>query len=102
MNRKFVEQWLNDLREYLKEVREKSEYIFKTLENAEGVESVTGLGLMIGIKTKRPAGDILKECIENGVLCLTAKDKVRLLPALNIPFETLKDAIKIIKEVVGE
>ena len=53
---------------------------------------------MIGIKTVKPAGDVVKECMQNGVLCLTAKDKVRLLPALNIPEDVLKKAIDIIKK----
>ena len=57
---------------------------------------------MIGIKTVRPAKDIVLKCLDKGVLCLTAKDKVRLLPALNIPFEQLKKAVSIIKETCGE
>ena len=81
----------------LAEVNKKSAYIFKELENAEGVESVTGMGLMIGIKTTKPAKDILMECMANGVLCLTAKDKLRLLPALNIPMNDLEKAISVIK-----
>ncbi len=86
----------------LADVKKKSDYVFNTLKDAKGVESVSGAGLMIGIKTTKPAGDIVKKCIEKGVLCLTAKDKVRLLPALNIPFETLEKAINILKEVIGE
>ncbi len=82
----------------LSEVKEKSEYIFKAFENVEGVESVAGMGLMIGIKTIKPAGEIVKACIDKGVLCLTAKDKVRLLPALNIPMDVLQKAVEIIKE----
>ena len=82
----------------LSEVKEKSDYIFKAFENAEGVESVAGMGLMIGIKTVKPAGEIVKTCIDKGVLCLTAKDKVRLLPALNIPMDVLQKAVEIIKE----
>ncbi len=81
------------------EVAQKSEYIFKTLQNADGIESVSGMGLMIGIKTAKPAAEVVKSAMEKGVLCLTAKDKVRLLPALNIPFEDLRRAIDIIKEV---
>ncbi|MBO7399946.1 MAG: aminotransferase class III-fold pyridoxal phosphate-dependent enzyme, partial [Clostridia bacterium] len=83
----------------LENVKAKSKYIFEALSSAEGVESVTGAGLMIGIKTVRPASDVVNECIERGVLCLTAKDKVRLLPALNIPMNTLKKALDVIKEV---
>ena len=57
---------------------------------------------MIGLKTKKPAGQVLAACMEKGVLCLTAKDKVRLLPALNIPMDTLKKAAAIIKEACAE
>ena len=85
--------------EFLDEVMAKSEYVFSALNGAEGIESVSGMGLMIGIKTTKPAADVVKAAIEKGVLCLTAKDKVRLLPALNIPFEDLKIAIDTIKEV---
>ena len=60
------------------------------------------MGLMIGLKTVRPAAEVVKACLEKGVLCLTAKDKVRLLPALNIPMETLREAAEIIKAVCAE
>jgi len=83
--------------ELLSDVRKKSEYIFDELQDADGVESVTGMGLMIGIKTMKPAGEVVKECMEKGVLCLTAKDKVRLLPPLNIPIDLLKEAVDTIK-----
>ncbi|MBQ5778102.1 MAG: aminotransferase class III-fold pyridoxal phosphate-dependent enzyme, partial [Oscillospiraceae bacterium] len=86
----------------LAEVREKSEYIFKTFSECKGVETVSGMGLMVRIKTEKPAGDIVKKCMERGVLCLTAKDKVRLLPPLNIDFGILKEAIEIIAEVLAE
>lgn len=85
--------------EFLEGVREKSKYIFESLNGAPGIEGVCGMGLMIGIKTTKPAGDVVKACIDKGVLCLTAKDKVRLLPALNIPIELLSQAIETIKEV---
>ncbi len=86
----------------LEEVKEKSKYIFETLQGAKGIESVSGMGLMIGIKTEKPAAEVLKGCMEKGVLCLTAKDKVRLLPALNIPMEVLKKAVAVIKEEAGK
>ncbi len=86
--------------DFLAEVQAKSDYIFEKLSSADGVEQVSGLGLMIGIKTVKPATEVVKSAIEKGVLCLTAKDKVRLLPALNIPFDDLKKAIDIITEVV--
>ena len=80
----------------LAEVREKSDYIFSTLTGAPGIKSVSGKGLMIGIETEKPAVDVLKACMENSVLCLTAKTKLRLLPALNIPMELLKEAVTVI------
>ncbi len=83
--------------EFLAEVKAKSKYIFDEFDGADGVESVNGMGLMIGIKTVKPALDVVKAAIEKGVLCLTAKDKVRLLPPLNISMEDLKSAVKIIK-----
>ncbi|MBP3377335.1 MAG: acetylornithine transaminase [Clostridia bacterium] len=86
---------------FLADVKAKSEYIFSELKGAAGVEAVTGMGLMIGIKTAKPAGEVVASCMEKGVLCLTAKDKVRLLLALNIPMNTLKEAIGTIKEVIG-
>lgn len=86
----------------LDEVNKKGNYILESFKDAAGVESVTGMGLMIGIRTKRPASEIVKECISEGVLCLTAKDKVRLLPALNIPYDVLEKAVGIIKSVCAK
>lgn len=83
-------------------VREKSAYIFGALQGAKGVKSVSGMGLMIGIETEKPAADVVAACREAGVLCLTAKHKVRLLPALNIPQNVLEKAIEIIKSAVAE
>ena len=81
----------------LEEVKVKGKLIKDTLAGAPGVEAVTGMGLMVGIKTVKPAGDVVNECMEKGVLCLTAKDKVRLLPALNIPTDLLMKALEVIK-----
>lgn len=86
----------------LNEVKEKSAYIFSELEGAKGVKSVSGLGLMIGVETEKPAKEVANACIEKGVLVLTAKTKVRLLPSLNIDWDDLKKAIQILKEVIAE
>ena len=86
----------------LDDVKAKSEYVFNSLNGSDGIESVSGLGLMIGIKTVKPAKEVVLKCMEKGVICLTAKDKVRLLPALNINMEDLKKAVEIIKEVAKE
>ena len=88
---------------FLAEVCEKSEFIRRSLENADGVASVTGLGLMIGIEpSKRKTPEIIASLIEHGVLVLSAKDKIRLLPPLNIPFSVLEKAIEIIKEELAK
>lgn len=84
----------------LAEVREKSAYIFDTMQDVPGVRSISGLGLMIGIETEKDAGEVIAKCRENGVLVIKAKNKVRLLPALNIPMETLKKAMDVIKAVL--
>ena len=88
--------------DFLAEVQKKSAYVFETLTGAPGIESVTGLGLMIGVKPVAPAAEVVKKCMERGVLCLTAKNKVRLLPALNIPMEDLKFAVETIRTVAAE
>jgi len=88
--------------EFLQDVTRKSELLRGLLKDAPGIEALTGLGLMIGIKTTRPASEIIADCMENGVLCLTAKDKVRLLPALNIPDELLVKAAEVIKKAAAK
>ena len=88
--------------EMLSGVKEKSAYIFNELSGAKGVKSVSGLGLMIGIETERPASEIIDECRANGVLVIKAKQKVRLLPALNIDMQLLKKAVAIIKEACAK
>ncbi len=81
----------------LKEVKEKSKLIFDTLTSAEGVISISGMGLMIGIETTRDVTEIISECMQNGVLVIKAKNKIRLLPALNIPNNLLLKALDVIK-----
>ena len=86
----------------LADVRRKGEMVRSMLQNAKGVVSISGMGLMLGIKTEKPAGDVVRACMARGVLALTAKDKVRLLPALNIPDDILIEAINVLKEVCAE
>ena len=88
--------------ELLDSVCEKSNYILEKLSNISGVKSISGMGLMLGIETSTDAGEIIAKCQEKGVLVIKAKNKVRLLPALNIPFELLKKAINVIVDVIGE
>ena len=80
-------------------VRERSEYLWNELSGADGIVGVTGLGLMIGIECEKDAGEVIAACRERGVLVIKAKNKVRLLPALNIPMDDWKKAIAVIKEV---
>ena len=83
-------------------VEERSAYIKRELTGAKGVLGVSGLGLMIGIQTEKNASDIIAACREKGVLVIKAKDKLRLLPALNIPMEQLQKAVAVIKACCAE
>lgn len=83
-------------------VRQRADYIRRALAGADGIVSISGLGLMLGIQTKKPAAGILAACREKGVLVIKAKDKLRLLPALNIPMELLEKAVAVIRECCAE
>ncbi len=82
-------------------VKERHDCIVSALTGAPGVKAISGKGLMLGISTEKPAREIVDACLARGVVVLTAKDKVRLLPALNIPMEQLTEAIRILKEVLA-
>lgn len=86
----------------LSQVREKGDYLRGALLQMRGVKSVSGLGLMLGVETEKPAAQVVEACMARGVLTLTAKNKVRLLPALNIPVELLEEAVAIMKGVLEE
>lgn len=89
--------------EFLAEVQKKSEYIFDKVSKMKGVASVTGLGLMIGIElTEKKAADVVKAALDKGLLLLTAKTKVRLLPPLTITYEEIDAGLKIIEELLAE
>ena len=83
---------------FLSDVEKKSQYIIETLSACEGVKSISGLGLMLGIETEKDVNEVLSYCQQNGVLPIKAKNKLRLLPPLNISFEDLEKAIDIIKK----
>ena len=55
------------------------------------------MGLMLGLTTRRDAGEVIKDCMADGVLVIKAKDKVRLLPPLNITDQQLSKAVEVIK-----
>ena len=88
---------------FLDEVDKKAEYIREKLSNIPEVKSVSGIGLMIGIELKSmKAADIVKKGIEKGLLLLTAKDKVRLLPPLTISYEEIDKGMAILSELLGK
>ncbi len=88
--------------EFLKSVRVNSEYLISEIKKIKGVKAVSGMGFMIGIETDKDAKEIALNCLEKGLLVLTAKTKVRLLPALNISRTELDKGIKILKGVIEE
>ena len=88
---------------FLDEVCKKAEYIKNALSACSEVTGMSGMGLMIGISLKsKKAGDIAKKCLEKGLLVLTAKDKVRLLPPLTIDYSELDDGLRILIDVLEE
>ncbi len=88
--------------ELLSEVNKKSEYIISRLSECKKVKSVTGKGLMLGIECEKPAKEVIASAMEKGVLVLSAKTKVRLLPPLNIPFCLLEMAMDKLIEAIEE
>ena len=83
-------------------VRERSAYIFDALSGVPGIRSVTGMGLMLGLETALPSREFAEKALSLGVLVTTAKQKVRLLPALNIPMELLKTAVTVLQQCAAE
>lgn len=89
--------------EFLAEVREKGDYIKKELAKTGNVKEIRGMGMMIGIVTEKDnAKEIAAKCVENGLLILTAKTLLRLLPPLNITYEEIDRGLAILKKVMEE
>lgn len=84
----------------LSEVSEKSEYIINRLEKMENVKSVSGLGFMLGVEIDGDSKAVVSKCIEKGLLVLTAKTKIRLLPALNISYDEINAGLDILESVL--
>ena len=80
----------------LEDVKKKSEFIINKLKGKDGILSISGMGLMLGIETKKDVKEVLKYLMDNGVIALSAKTKLRLLPALTITFEQLDKACDVI------
>lgn len=86
----------------LQSVREKGEYFREGLKKIDGIKEVTGMGLMIGIHTDKPAAEVANECMKRGLLVLTAHSNVRLLPPLTISKDDIDFALKILNEVISQ
>lgn len=83
---------------FLQQVRAKGAYLQSALEASPGITQVTGMGLMVGVETERPALEVVEEARKRGVLLMTAKDRIRLLPPLNIPWKYLRKAASTISQ----
>lgn len=88
--------------ELLLEVQGKGAYFKTNIEHIKNVRAVSGLGLMIGVTTDKPPREVAQMCLEKGLVVLTAHDKVRLLPPLNITKSQIDTALKILNEVISQ
>ena len=89
--------------DFLADVRAKGDFVRESLKDCKKVEEITGLGLMIGIKVKDiTASEVVAKCMQQGVLALTAKDRVRLLPPLNIDKDLLAKAVEVLKQILND
>ena len=85
---------------FLADVAKKGEYIKNALLNMNHVTDVAGMGMMLGIELDTDVKPIVNTLMENGLLVLTAKHKMRLLPPLNITQEELDQGLKILKDTL--
>ncbi len=88
----------------LDNIVEKGQYIAEKLLTMRGVKSVSGMGLMLGIEVEEPlaSSEIVTECIKKGLILLTAKHKLRLLPPLNIKLAEIDRGLEILAQVLSE
>ena len=88
--------------DFLLEVQGKAEYLRAKLKGFDGVRRVTGLGLMIGLNVEKPAKEIAQQCLHRGLLVLTAHEKVRIVPPLNITKTEMDEGLTILREVLAK
>lgn len=87
---------------FLEEVAAKGQYFKEKLEKMDEVTNVSGMGMMIGITLKsKKAADIVAEAVGEGLLLLTAKEKVRLLPPLNITYDEIDKGLEIFEKILN-
>ena len=87
---------------FLQDVREKGDYLEQQLRTIPAVKNVRRMGLMVGIEIEQDAHDIAVKCVQNGLLIITAKDVLRMLPPLTITKENIDEAITILKNTLEE
>ena len=88
--------------DFLEKVAEKSQYIREKLMELPQVKSVSGMGLMLGVEIEgKEAGQVVKDALKEGLMILTAKDKVRMLPPLTITYDEINEGIKILKKALA-
>ena len=88
--------------DFLLEVQGKAEYLRAKLRGFDGVKRVSGLGLMIGLEVEKPAKEIAQQCLHRGLLVLTAHEKVRIVPPLNITKTEMDEGLTILREVLAQ
>lgn len=86
---------------FFKQIQEKSAYIKNRFLQMPHVLEVNGMGFMMGIVLDRiDSKEVVKACIQKGVLILTAKNNLRLLPPLVISQTEIEQAMDIIENVL--
>ena len=86
--------------DFLKEVEKKGAYMKEKILGFQGVKGVTGMGLMMGISIEGDAAETVKKALKNGLMSLTAKDKIRLLPPLTIEYGDIDKGLAILEDAL--
>lgn len=89
--------------EFLDQVAEKGSHMMAKIEKMDGVTQVTGLGMMIGVSLKeKGAKEVVKSALQLGLITLTAKDRIRLLPPLNITYEEINEGLALLEKAIND
>lgn len=85
---------LND--DFLDQVNFKAKLFRDILADIPEIKAVSGIGLMIGIELPEyiNAREFADKCLDNGLIVLTAKSKIRLLPPLNISEDEINSGMR--------
>lgn len=85
---------------FLEEVKQKGKYIKERLKTMKHVKAVSGLGMMIGVSLEIPVSLLIEKCMDSGLLCLSAKDKLRLLPPLTMTFDEIEEGMNRLENIL--